>query len=97
MTGPDARLEARRQGRTPHPRKTSRSALMMTPVPADRNTGSDKLTIPEVCAELQIERSTFYYWRQTRQAPRCIRLPNGKIRVQRADLDAWIENMKDAA
>jgi hypothetical protein len=25
------------------------------------------------------------------KAPRCIRLPNGQIRVRRADLDAWLE------
>ncbi|MFI5493545.1 helix-turn-helix transcriptional regulator [Actinoplanes sp. NPDC051859] len=70
----------------------------MAATPADRNTPpTEKLTVPEVCEELKIERSTFYHWRQTNQAPRCIRLPNGKIRVERADLDEWVASMKDAA
>lgn len=69
----------------------------MTPQSPDRNNDSDKLTIPEVCEELKIERSTFYYWRQINKAPRCIRLPNGKIRVERADLTAWVAALKDAA
>ena len=69
----------------------------MAPAPPDRNTGNDKLTIPEVCEELRVERSTFYYWRQTHKAPRCIKLPNGQVRVERADLDAWLESRKDEA
>lgn len=69
----------------------------MTPQSPDRNNDSDKLTVPEVCEELKIQLSTFYYWRQTNKAPRCIRLPNGKIRVERADLTAWVEELKEAA
>ncbi|MEV4704532.1 helix-turn-helix domain-containing protein [Actinoplanes sp. NPDC049316] len=70
----------------------------MAATPADRNPApTDKLTVPQVCEELNIERSTFYHWRQTHQAPRCIKLPNGQIRVLRSDLDAWIDGMKEAA
>lgn len=57
----------------------------------------ESLTIPEVVAELKVSRSTFYYWRQTGKAPRCIKLPNGEIRVRRRDLDLWLESMEDAA
>jgi predicted DNA-binding transcriptional regulator AlpA len=53
------------------------------------------LTIPDVCAELGIARSTFYDWRAARKAPRCIKLPNGSIRVRRADLDKWLESRED--
>ncbi|MEU6779309.1 helix-turn-helix domain-containing protein [Nonomuraea angiospora] len=55
------------------------------------------LTVPELCAELQISRSTFYDWRQKGRAPRCIKLPNGDLRVRRADLDAWLNAREDAA
>lgn len=55
------------------------------------------LTVPEVCAELSIARSTFYDWRSARKAPRCIKLPNGSIRVRRADLDQWLATHEDAA
>jgi len=50
----------------------------------------EHLTIPEVCAELKVSRSTFYYWRQTGKAPRCLVLPNREVRVTRAALDDWL-------
>ncbi|HWC83584.1 MAG TPA: helix-turn-helix domain-containing protein [Pseudonocardiaceae bacterium] len=55
------------------------------------------LTIAEVCATLMISRSTFYDWRVKGKAPRCIKLPNGDIRVNRSDFDRWIESLEDAA
>ncbi|MCD0482791.1 helix-turn-helix domain-containing protein [Streptacidiphilus sp. ASG 303] len=55
------------------------------------------LTLPEVCEELQISRSTFYDWRQKKRAPRCIKLPNGDLRVRRSDLDDWLMEHEDAA
>ncbi|MFI1013024.1 helix-turn-helix transcriptional regulator [Streptomyces sp. NPDC020965] len=54
-----------------------------------------KLTVEEVCDELQISRSTFYDWRQKRRGPRCIRLPNGSIRVRRSDLENWLTDCED--
>jgi predicted DNA-binding transcriptional regulator AlpA len=49
--------------------------------------GNDRhLTIDEVCADLEIARSTFYDWRAKKRAPRCIRLPNGAIRIRRIEL-----------
>jgi excisionase family DNA binding protein len=58
------------------------------PAPTSPN---EKLTLAEVCAELRIERSTFYDWRAKGRAPRCLKLPNGEIRITRRDLDAWLE------
>ena len=55
------------------------------------------LTIAEVCAELGVARSTFYQWRQLGKAPRCIRLPNGELRIRRTTLDTWLTNHEDAA
>jgi predicted DNA-binding transcriptional regulator AlpA len=54
-------------------------------------TRREHLTIADICDELQVSRSTFYYWRQTGKAPRCIVLPNKEVRVTRADLDAWLD------
>jgi excisionase family DNA binding protein len=55
----------------------------------------EKLTVAEVCKELKISRSTFYDWRAKRRAPRCITLPNGSLRVRRADLDRWLGARED--
>lgn len=50
------------------------------------------LTIAEFCEELSIARSTFYEWRAKKTAPRCVKLPNGELRIRRADFDAWLES-----
>ncbi|MFD9092389.1 helix-turn-helix transcriptional regulator [Streptomyces collinus] len=55
------------------------------------------LTLAEVCEELSISRSTFYDWRAKRRAPRCIKLPNGDLRIRRSDLDHWLDDREDAA
>lgn len=59
--------------------------------PLPRGGSNEKLTLAEVCAELRIERSTFYDWRAKGRAPKCLKLPNGEIRITRRDLDAWLE------
>ena len=55
------------------------------------------LTITDVCDELGIARSTFYDWRAKQRAPRCIKLPNGELRIRRADLDAWLDSCTEEA
>lgn len=55
------------------------------------------LTIADLCEELDVARSTFYAWRAAKKAPRCIRLPNGEIRIRRIDLDRWLEDLEDDA
>ncbi|RZQ60875.1 helix-turn-helix transcriptional regulator [Amycolatopsis suaedae] len=55
------------------------------------------LTIAEVCDELDIAPSTFYDWRAKKCAPRCIKLPNGGVRVDRLDLNTWLEEREVAA
>ncbi|MBT2210315.1 AlpA family transcriptional regulator [Actinomadura sp. NEAU-AAG7] len=57
----------------------------------------EKLTLAQVCRELQISRSTFYDWRQKGRAPRCMTLPNGTLRVRRSELDRWLNSCEDAA
>lgn len=52
---------------------------------------TDKLTVEQVCTELSIARSTFYDWRAKHRGPKCIRLPNGQLRIRRSDLDDWLK------
>ena len=58
-------------------------------------TSRAHLTIDELCQELGVARSTFYDWRATHKGPRCIKLPNGKLRVRRADLERWLAGLED--
>jgi excisionase family DNA binding protein len=55
------------------------------------------LTVADFCAELQISRSTFYEWIAKGRAPRCLKLPNGQLRLDRRDIDEWFENCEVAA
>ncbi|GAT67813.1 excisionase [Planomonospora sphaerica] len=55
------------------------------------------LTLAELCEELQISRSTFYDWRAKGRAPRCLKLPNGDLRIRRADFERWLNALEDAA
>ena len=70
----------------------SRSA---TDIASGARTDRRNLTLAEVCLELGVSRSTFYDWRAARKAPRCIKLPNGEIRVRRVDLERWLTSLED--
>ncbi|MFD5757703.1 helix-turn-helix transcriptional regulator [Streptomyces mirabilis] len=48
------------------------------------------LKLPEVLDEIQMSRAAFYRMRARGQAPRLVKLPNGHLRVRRADLDEWL-------
>lgn len=58
---------------------------------------AERLTVAELCAELGVSRSTFYEWRAKKRAPRCIKLPNGDLRIRRTELDRWLDAHEDAA
>jgi predicted DNA-binding transcriptional regulator AlpA len=55
------------------------------------------LTVATVLAELDVPRSTFYKWRSLGIGPRCLKLPNGEVRIRRADLDVWLCEREEAA
>ncbi|MGW7262639.1 helix-turn-helix transcriptional regulator [Streptomyces sp. NPDC054842] len=55
------------------------------------------LKLPEVLTELGISRAAFYRMRARGKAPRLRKLPNGQVRVSRADLDAWWEDCTENA
>ena len=59
--------------------------------------GRAHLTVFELCQELGIGRSTFYEWRAKRRGPRCIKLPNGELRIRRVDFATWLESLEEAA
>ena len=56
-----------------------------------------QLKIEDVCNELGISRSTFYEWRSKGRAPRCLKLPNGEIRIRVADYERWLDSLEEAA
>jgi excisionase family DNA binding protein len=56
-----------------------------------------RLTIAEVCEDLGVSRSTFYDWRAKGRGPRCIKLPNGEIRINRAEYERWLTTLEEAA
>ncbi len=58
---------------------------------SDLPHGGELLTLPQVLAELDVPKSTFFRWKAIGKAPRTIKYPNGSLRVRRRDLDAWIE------
>jgi predicted DNA-binding transcriptional regulator AlpA len=64
---------------------------------AQRKRDRSHLTIADVCDELEIARSTFYDWRAKRRAPRCVRLPNGELRIRRTDYESWLESLEEDA
>jgi predicted DNA-binding transcriptional regulator AlpA len=55
----------------------------------------DKLTIAEVCADLEISRRTFYEWRAKNRAPKCITLPNGSLRIRRTEYQRWLASREN--
>ncbi|GEL26074.1 excisionase [Pseudonocardia sulfidoxydans NBRC 16205] len=58
---------------------------------------NERLTVAELCADLGISRSTFYDWRAKGRAPRCIKLPNGDLRIRRVELERWLDDREEAA
>jgi excisionase family DNA binding protein len=48
------------------------------------------VTVTEFCTDLGIARSTFYEWRAKGTGPRCMKLPNGDIRIRRTELERWL-------
>lgn len=69
----------------------------MTSHQTPKSAARSHLTIADVCAELGVARSTFYDWRAAKKAPRCIKLPNGDIRIRRSDLESWLCTLEDTA
>ena len=59
------------------------------------STTSTWLTTTELLSELQVSRSTFDLWRIDGRGPRCYKMPNGQIRIRRADLEEWLSDLEE--
>ncbi|WP_371558148.1 helix-turn-helix domain-containing protein [Streptomyces longwoodensis] len=57
----------------------------------------EMLKLPDVLKEIDMSRAAFYRMRARGYAPKVRKLPNGQIRVSRADLDAWWESHTEHA
>jgi predicted DNA-binding transcriptional regulator AlpA len=56
------------------------------------------LTVEEILADLgDVSRRTFYEWRAKGTGPRCLKLPNGELRVRRTEYERWLSAREDAA
>ena len=55
------------------------------------------LTTAQLCAELQVARSTLYKWWEKGAGPVRMTLPNGSSRVRREDLEAFLLSLEVAA
>lgn len=63
---------------------------------SDDSSQRGYLSVAEFCRALGVSRATFYEWRAKRTGPRCLRLPNGKIRIRQADFEAWLASLEDS-
>lgn len=75
----------------------SNTAPAHTPASSTPGRAGRHLTINDVCTELGISRSTFYDWRAKGRAPRCIKLPNGDLRIRRVVFEAWLTDHEENA
>ena len=75
-----------------HPHRHRRSEPVTATPPRPRCSGTTvcALTVAEFCAELGISRSTFYDWHAKKRAPKCVKLPNGELRIRRDEYERWL-------
>jgi predicted DNA-binding transcriptional regulator AlpA len=66
-------------------------------VPQPRRSSDQTLTVAEFCAELGVARSTFNDWRAKGTGPRCIKIPNGELRIRRTEVDRWLRAREEDA
>jgi predicted DNA-binding transcriptional regulator AlpA len=55
------------------------------------------LTVVDFCMEMDVARSTFYDWRAKGLAPKCIKLPNGELRIRRTEFERWLDEREERA
>jgi predicted DNA-binding transcriptional regulator AlpA len=100
---PKASTKARQPRRGPDPLhlpEAQRSTHIMSAALMSRNRANEGtsakryLTIEDVCGDLEISRSTFYDWKAKGKGPRCIRLPNGSIRIRWTEYLSWLQTLE---
>jgi predicted DNA-binding transcriptional regulator AlpA len=68
--------------------KTSRTSTRTT---------NGMLTVEQILEDLgEVSRRTFYEWRAKGTGPKCVKLPNGELRVRRAEYERWLAEREAA-
>ncbi|WP_081687770.1 helix-turn-helix transcriptional regulator [Glycomyces tenuis] len=49
------------------------------------------MTLQDIFNELDISKSTWNDWKNKGRAPKHFKLPNGQVRVRRADFEKWLD------
>ncbi|MDI2126952.1 helix-turn-helix transcriptional regulator [Yinghuangia seranimata] len=57
----------------------------------------EKLPLRAVLKEMGVSRAAFYRMRARGQAPTLIKMPNGHLRVRRAEMDRWWDGLEETA
>lgn len=67
--------------------------------PPRRRRRPGRLAAGRLTAPRRAERGalTWFYWRQTGEGPRVIKLPNGQLRVRRSALGRWLGDLEQDA
>jgi hypothetical protein len=71
-------------------------------MPTRSRAQRDKLTVAEILEDLAdaegnpLPRRTWDEWRAKGTGPRCIKLPNGQLRVRRAEYERWLTEREAA-
>lgn len=68
---------------------------MATKLRGAANRRREWMTVPEVLDELAIARRTWQRWRALGRTPKCTRLHNGKLRIERCDFEEWMNSMTE--
>lgn len=67
-------------------------------MPVSERQSRKMLTVAEILEDLggpdgPLPRRTWQEWRAKGTGPKCIKLPNGELRVRRAEYERWLESL----
>lgn len=75
-----------------------RATELEAPSASFASQSDELLTVAQLLDELGcVSRRTFFRWRELGRAPRCLKLPNGQLRVRRSDLASWLGSCTEGA
>ena len=70
--------------------------MSKTPLAGNR-TANGMLTVDQILEDLgDVSRRTFYEWRAKGTGPKCVKLPNGELRVRRTEYERWLAEREAA-
>jgi predicted DNA-binding transcriptional regulator AlpA len=56
---------------------------------------SELLTVDDILQNLSVPRSTWDKWRAKGTAPVALKLPNGQLRIELAEFQAWLGRLEE--